>query len=229
VVTNLVLAAAFLLVSHFGISSTPLRPWLAERLGERPYQTVYTLVAFGAFAWLIFAYWRAPYIEVWLLRAWAAWLPLIVMPFALLLVVCGVSTPNPTAVGSPDTLDQAQPVRGIARVTRHPFMWGAALWALSHMVPNGDAASLVLFGSLAVLALLGTLLIDHKFALRRGAQWRQFAAASSNLPFGAILAGRQQLVPAEIGWRRAGVALALYLLLLVIHPWLFGVSPFGAI
>jgi len=81
----------------------------------------------------------------------------------------------------------------------------------------------------AALALLGTLLIDRKFALRRGAQWRRFVAVTSNLPFAAILTGRQRLAVAEIGWRRVAVALLLYVVLLALHPWLFGLSPFGAI
>jgi uncharacterized membrane protein len=228
-VIELLAAAALLLATHYGISSTPLRAWLVARIGERPYLVLYSLVAFGAIGWLIVAYQRAPYVELWAAPAWSAWLPLIVMPFALLLLVCGVSTLNPTAVGSPDTLEQAEPARGILRVTRHPFMWGVALWALAHIVLNGDVAAMVLFGTFAALALLGTLLIDHKFRERRGAQWRRFAAMTSNLPLAAILAGRQHLVLAEIGWRRAGIALALYLVLLALHPWLFGLSPFGAI
>jgi uncharacterized membrane protein len=228
-VIELFAAAALLLATHYGISSTPLRASLVARIGERPYLVLYSLVAFGAIGWLIVAYQRAPYVELWAAPAWSAWLPLIVMPFALLLLVCGVSTLNPTAVGSPDTLEQAEPARGILRVTRHPFMWGVALWALAHIVPNGDVAAMVVFGTFAVLALLGTLLIDHKFRERRGGQWQRFAAMTSNLPFAAILAGRQHLVLAEIGWRRAGIALALYLVLLALHPWLFGMSPFGAI
>jgi uncharacterized membrane protein len=222
-------AATLLLATHYGISSTPLRDWLVGRIGERPYLVLYSLVALGALVWLIFAYRRAPYIELWTAPGWSAWLPLVVMPFALLLLVCGVSTMNPTAVGSPDTLDQAEPARGILRVTRHPFMWGVALWALTHIVPNGDAAAVVLFGTFAALALLGTLLIDHKFRARRGPQWQRFAAMTSNLPFAAILTGRQHLVLAEIGWQRGGIALALYVVLLVLHPWLFGLSVLGAI
>ncbi|MGH6919297.1 MAG: NnrU family protein, partial [Geminicoccaceae bacterium] len=214
-------AAALLLATHYGISSTRLRAWLVARIGERPYLVLYSLVALGAVIWLIFAYQRAPYVALWPMATWSAWLPLLVMPFALLLLVCGVSTLNPTAVGSPDTLDQAEPARGILRITRHPFMWGVALWALAHIVPNGDAAGVVLFGTFAVLALLGTHLIDHKFATSRGAQWQRFLAVSSNLPFAAILAGRQHLVPAEIGWLRVGIALALYVVLLAMHPWLF--------
>jgi uncharacterized membrane protein len=226
---ELLAAAALLLATHYGISSTPLRGWLVARIGERPYLVLYSLVALGAVIWLIFAYRGAPYIELWPAPVWSALLPLIVMPFALLLLVCGVSTLNPTAVGSPETLEQAEPARGILRVTRHPFMWGVALWALAHIVTNGDAAAVVLFGAFAVLALLGTLLIDHKFRARRGAQWQRFAVMTSNLPFVAILAGRQHLALAEIGWLRVGIALALYVALLALHPWLFGLSPFGAI
>jgi uncharacterized membrane protein len=222
-------AAALLLTTHYGISSTPLRAWLVTRIGERLYLVLYSLLALGILIWLTTAYEQAPYVELWPTTSWSAWVPLLVMPFALLLAVCGVSTLNPTAVGSPDTLDQAEPARGILRVTRHPFMWGVALWALAHMVPNGDAAAVVLFGTFAVLALVGTLLIDHKFRERRGAEWQRFAAATSNLPFLAILASRQHLVLAEIGWLRVGITLALYVVLLALHPWLFGLSAFGAI
>jgi uncharacterized membrane protein len=222
-------AAVVLLATHYGISSTPLRAWLVGRIGERPYLALYSLIALGGVIWLISAYRRAPYVELWPMAGGSAWVPLIVMPFALLLLVCGVSALNPTAVGSPDTLDQAEPARGILRVTRHPIMWGVALWALAHLVPNGEAASLVLFGTFALLALLGTLLIDHKFRARRGAEWQRFAAVSSNLPFAAILAGRQHLAPREIGWLRVGVALVLYVVLLAVHPWLFGLSALGAI
>jgi uncharacterized membrane protein len=226
---ELLLAAAALFATHYGISSTPLRGWLIARLGERVYLALYSLLSLGALVWLSLAYRRAPYIELWPMTAWSGWVPLIVMPFALLLLVGGVSTMNPTAIGSPDTLDQAEPARGILRVTRHPFMWGVALWALAHIVPNGDAAAVVLFGTFAGLALLGTLLIDQKFARRRGAQWQRFTAVTSNLPFAAILGGRQHLVLAEIGWTRVGMAIGLYLVLLALHPWLFGLSPFGAI
>jgi len=226
--TELIAAAAFLLATHYGISSTPLRAWLVARLGERAYLGLYSLIALGAIVWVIAAYARAPYIELWPTPAWLAWAPLIVMPFALVLAVSGLSTLNPTAVGASDALDRAEPVRGIFRVTRHPLMWGIGLWAAAHIVANRDLAGLVLFATFGALALLGTLLIDRKLALRRGADWQRFAAATSNLPFAAILAGRQRLVLAEIGWWRIALALLVYVALLAAHPWLFGASPLGA-
>ena len=38
--------------------------------------------------------------------------------------------------------------RGVLRITRNPVMWGIGLWAVAHMVPNGDWASLLFFGTL---------------------------------------------------------------------------------
>jgi uncharacterized membrane protein len=226
--TELIAAAAFLLATHYGISSTPVRAWLVARLGERLYLGLYSLIALGAIIWVISAYARAPYAPLWPTPAWLAWVPLIVMPFALVLAVSGLSTLNPTAVGAPDTLGRAEPVRGIFRVTRHPFMWSVGLWAGAHIIANGDLAGLVLFATFGTLALLGTWLIDRKFAARRGADWQRFAAATSNLPFAAILAGRQRLVLTEIGWWRIALALVVYVGLLAAHPWLFGASPIGA-
>ena len=228
--TQLLVAALFLLVSHFGISSTPLRPWLVARIGERPYLGLYSLIALGAIGWVIWAYARAPDVELWAVAPWSALVPLIVLPFALVLAVAGLSTPNPTAVGvPPETLQGAATVRGIFRVTRHPFMWSVVLWAAVHLIANGDLAGVILFGAFGALGLIGTCLIDRRYAARRGADWQAFAAASSNLPFAAIAAGRQRFVFAEIGWWRVILGLAVYLLLLAVHPFLFGAAPLAAL
>ena len=227
--SQLVVAAVVLLASHFGISSTELRAILVARLGEQGYLALYSLIAFAAIVWLIIAWAGAPYIGLWPAGPGLAGVPFLVMPFALVLVIGGLSTPNPTAVGAADLLRQSEPARGIFRITRHPFMWGVALWAAAHIVANGDLASLVFFASLGALALLGTLLIDRKFAARRGADWPRFAAATSNLPLAALASGRQRVVFAEIGWWRIGLALAAYGLLLAVHPWLFGGAPLAAL
>ncbi len=222
---NLVLAALFLLVSHFGLPSDALKPRLSQRFGERFYRGLFVLVAFAAFAWLIVAYAHAPYLPLWPPAAWQAILVLLVMPLALLLLVGGVSTPNPSAIGQDQALDRPEPAAGVLRITRHPVQWSFASWALAHLLANGDLASLLLFGTIALLALVGTRVIDARHGAAGGARWQRFAAATSNLPFAAILAGRQQLRPAEIGLQRFAAALGLYVLLLILHPWLFGVAP----
>lgn len=232
-------AALFLLVSHYGLSGTPLRGWLVARIGEGPYRGLFSLIAAGAFWWLVAAYNAAPFVPLWLPASWQAWVPLLVMPVVLLLVVAGFSTPNPSAVGQEKVLtgkggskgeagdgDPGRDVaRGILRITRNPFLWGTGLWAMAHMVPNGDVAALILFGSFAVLALLGSVLLDIKLARRLGPAWAGYAARTSNLPFAAVLAGRQRVAWREIGWWRPALALLLYATFLHLHVWVFGVSP----
>lgn len=226
-IPSLALAAIFLLGTHLGLSSTGLRPRLARALGERGFLAAYSLLALVALSWLV-AEWRsAPYVPLWTPMAWQWFAPLLVVPVALVLVVCGFSQPNPTAVGGGALLERGEAARGILRVTRNPVMWGFGLWALAHVVPNGDLASLIFFGTFAVLALVGTVLIDSKKARSHGVHWERLAEATSNLPFAAILGGRQSLGRAirEIGWLRLVAAVLLYALLLHGHSWLFGVSP----
>jgi uncharacterized membrane protein len=69
-VTGLALAALFLPLSHFLISSTPLRKVLVNRLGEGLYSKGYSSLAFGAFAWLIMAYRDAPAVQLWVTPRW---------------------------------------------------------------------------------------------------------------------------------------------------------------
>ncbi len=222
---ELVVAALFLVGTHFGVSSSALRPALVRRLGERAYLAVYSLLALVAIVWLVNAWEAAPRVPLWEAGTGARHLLLALMPLALLLVVCALSGSNPTAVGQRPDPDAREPATGILRVTRHPFMWGVGLWAVGHALANGDGASVVFFGTLAVLALGGTALIDAKRTRAAPPGWGVFLQATSNVPFAAILQRRQRFVPREIGLARVAAALGLYVLLLWAHPHLFGVSP----
>ena len=48
-----------------------------------------------------------------------------------------------------------------ARVTRHPQLLGVILWAVAHLLVNGDLASLVLFGGFLLWAVASILLINR--------------------------------------------------------------------
>jgi uncharacterized membrane protein len=224
---NLTIAALFLVGTHFGIASTPLRAELIGRVGERAYRALYSLLAVLALAWLVMAWRTAPVVMLWQPGAGLRHLALALMPLAFLLVVCAVTAPNPTVIGQKPDPDAGPPATGIVRATRHPFMWGVGLWALLHLLANGDMASILFFGALAVLALGGTTLIDARRTRENAPGWGVFLQATSNVPLAAILQRRQRLVLGEIGLWRVALALALYVLLLWLHPALFGVSPLG--
>jgi uncharacterized membrane protein len=218
---DLLVAAVVFLGSHVGIASTPLRAQLVGSIGERRYRILYSLLAVVTLVWLVIAYGRAPQVPLW---AGSPWVALVLMPLALLLLVGGLAGPNPTAIGQAPDPDAPEPARGVLRITRHPIMWGTGLWGLGHLAAAGDLASALFFGTLALLALGGTFLLDAKHTARNAPGWGVFLQRTSNLPFLAIAERRQRIAPAEIGLRVLGPALALLAALLVLHPWLFGVS-----
>lgn len=222
---NLVAASAFFVLIHLLISGTRVRDGLIARIGQGPYMGLFVVLSIAGLVWLGFAFGEAraspanaPY---WAVGDASRHIQMALQLVAVLLIVIGLSTPNPTSVRQESAIER--PVRGILRVTRHPFLWGVALWALGHLVVNGDRASLILFGSLLVLAVTGTASIDAKRKRALGEAWDGFAAQTSNVPFAAIVAGRQRLMLGEIGVWRILAAVAVYLALILAHPWITGV------
>jgi len=221
--SQLALATLVFAATHF-FSSTPLRMTLVEAIGEKAYLGAYSLVSFLTLGWMTWAYLRAPFLPVFQVPGVKLW-PLVVMPLAMILLAAGLMSRNPSAVGQAGRLKAAEPARGILRVTRHPVMWAIALWALVHLVARGDGASIIFFGGLAFVALAGTRLIDRRKDDTLGADWKRFAEATSNVPFTAIVEGRNRLVLAEIGWKGVAAGLIAFAVLLLAHPYLFRVRP----
>jgi uncharacterized membrane protein len=221
---NLVAAVAFFLGMHFGISGTALRGRLVSVLGEKAFRGLFALASIAGLIWLIRAYSTAPYIRTWgrLIALDPLAPPLMLVAF--LFVVVGISTPSPTTAGMESQLTRGVQVRGITRITRHPFLWGVALWAFVHLVINGDVAAALVFGSLLLLAVVGTSSIDAKRRHAYGERWEHFSRETSNIPFAAILQGRNHLVPAlrEIGFVRPLIAVGVFAALFLLHGRLFG-------
>ena len=221
---TLALAAAVFLVAHY-VSSTPLRGGLVAMLGERAYLGLYTLASFAALGWMIWAYVKAPHEQLWAGDEFKAW-AVVLMPLSIVSIVVGGMTKNPGAVRQEHALRELGEPRGILRITRHPIMWGIALWAAVHIIARGDAASAIFFGAMLLLAVSGTILIDLRKGRALAADWQRFAAVTSNVPFAAILQGRNRFRFDEIGWKRVSIGAAVYLVLMLAHPYVFGARPY---
>ena len=215
---DLIAACAYFLVIHFGVSGTRLRDTLTGKLGERAYRGLFSIASFIGIGWMIYAFRHAPLVPTWGLVLGFRPAAYVLVLIAFLFAAIGIMTPNPTQVGMESRLDPDK-ARGMVRITRHPFLWGVALWAATHLVLNGDVASLILFGTLLVLAIGGTAAIDAKRRRRFPGQWQKFGQATSSVPFAAIARGGNRLGPAlaEIGMWRILAALALYALAFYLH------------
>lgn len=92
----------------------------------------------------------------------------------------------------------------LRRRFRHPMLWGTVVWALAHILVNGDVASLVLFGWIAVWALVEMQLVNR--------------AVHSYVPFdGGSVQGDMRL---------GIITLVIYGIIAGIHTFL-GYFPFG--
>jgi uncharacterized membrane protein len=224
---SLVLGAICFTGIHFGIAGTPLRDSAIAALGEGAYRVVFSIVSLAAIVWLVMAYKDAPYVATWGIPEWWKPIAIILMLPAFLLAVIGLTTPNPTSVGQEGRV--ARLPEGIVRVTRHPFLIGVGLWAVVHLIANGDVASFIFFGALAITALAGTVSIDAKRRRALGPGWQSFTAQTSIVPFAAIAAGRTRFNPGEIAASQWVAALIAYALMLGGHSHIIGVSPFPSL
>ena len=224
---ELAAASALFVCGHFVLSSRALRGRMIGALGQTGYLALYSLLAIAAFAWMIWCYRLAPYYWIWGSPEWARMIVFAVMPLAAMLVTAGYLTPNPTAVMGDYVLERGDPAPGIFKVTRHPAMLGIALWAAAHLLANGNAAGILLFGSLLILAAGG---IAHMEARRRASAdpaWQRLTAVTSVVPFAAVIQGRARLNFTPMDWTRLALGLGLYALLLHLHGWAFGIYLVG--
>jgi uncharacterized membrane protein len=222
----LIAAALIFVGSHLLLSMHPLRHHLVRLVGEGGFQALYSLAGVGSLGALIFAWSRAPTIPLWETGLVGEIICLVGMPFAFLLLVCGLSATSPTAAGKGALVRADFVPQGILKVTRHPGLWGFALFGLVHLPPNGDLAALILFGSIALLALVGMAHIDRRRQRHYGVAWQRYAARTSLIPFRALVRRRERVTMAEIGWLKLALALALYGVVLLLHARMFGSSAF---
>lgn len=215
---HLAAALAVFMLSHLIPGLPPLRRAAMRVLGRPGYFFGYGILSLAILAWVVAAYAAAPYVEVWPPSPVRALVPLLAMPFATVLVVAGMTTPNPFSLGPGGRgYDPARP--GILRLTRHPVLWGVTVWTVAHIAPNGDVAALLLFGLLLGLCIFGLPLAELRSRRGLGPAWAELAANT----------GRPATLRlAEVGWGRIAAGLGLYGLLILLHPLVLGVPALPA-
>jgi len=98
----------------------------------------------------------------------------------------------------------ALPAGRLKPILKHPMLLAVKIWALAHLIANGDLASVVLFGAFLLWAAA-----DRVAAKRRGAAVPRPG-------------------PATMDIAAVAVGVVLYLLFVWrLHEWLIGVAPFG--
>ena len=212
---SLIAANVAFVGTHFAMSH-PLRGALARALGEKGFSAFYSLMSIAIFVWLIQAFMQVGPggALLWNGQADAVWVAAGLLTILALAFVFASFKANPATVGASAELAAQEPA-GAFTITRHPFMWGVAIWAFSHLLVSPSPRTLVTAGAMGVLALLGAHLQDRKKEALMGAAWQGWESRTSYWPrwgrLGAI--GWGVWLSAVIGW----------LAITWAHIWLGGI------
>ncbi len=220
--------AVLFIASHLIISSSAVRPWLTKAVGEQPYRGIYSLIAFATIGPLVYEFARHKHAGplLWALRAvpsirGLAWL---LMLTTLILFVGSIITPNPGGMAAP--AGGSEP-RGLLKITRHPSFVAFTLFGIAHMLMNGRAGDVIFFGMFPVLAIIGGMHQDRRKLRELGDRYREFLAKTSFVPFAALIGGRVRWTADDMPWKAIGVGVVLAIVIVMLHPMIFGGHPLG--
>lgn len=176
---GLLLSVIAFVGTHF-LLSHPLRRPLVRAMGEGPFRGIYSLVALVTFGAAIYFYGdvgREPPLWVpgealWVLATLLMWLGSILF--------VGSFVGNPALPGA---RGPSGPPRGVLAITRHPMMWGFALWAVVHLMVIATPKAMVFDGGIIFMALAGSVMQDRKKRSLMGDRWHAWSARTAFLPF----------------------------------------------
>ena len=188
----LVIGLVVFIGAHVFVTRRKARTALIERIGAWPYRVLFALVAIAGIAliaWGFAAYRQAGYIQVWTPPGWARHVTVALVWPAIILA---------TAAYIPGD---------IKRTLKHPLLVGVKLWAVAHLISNGDLGGIILFGSILAWAVYDRITLK-----------RRTDAGAPPIPVG----GRRNDVIAVV------VGTIIYLALgLVFHPLFIGIPVFS--
>ena len=182
----LVVGLVLFLGVHFLRVIPGARSGLQARLGETPYKLVYTAASLIGFGLIIYGKIIAhPPVQVWTPPEWSRHLAFAVVPLAIILIVSAYAPGH------------------IRRWVQHPMLAGVVLWSGAHLLANGEASALILFGSFFV--------------------WSSITFVAACL--------RETPPPVVKGWGGDLTAIVLgflaALILMNLHMYMFGVAIIG--
>lgn len=165
---------------------------IKEKMGYGSYMGLYSLVSIISFALIVYGFGAARGAGVlYTPPTWLAHINLLLTIPALILLIAS-----------------QVPTGYIKKATKHPMLLAVKLWAIGHLLANGELNSVLLFGSFLAYAIFDRIMVK-----RRG----------DNGPGSDVTLSPMMDVVSVIGGLGAWAAIALWL-----HPILFGVNAIPA-
>jgi uncharacterized membrane protein len=188
----LILGLVLFLGGHAFVAFREPRAAAIKRLGDWPYKALFSLISIAGLVLIGygFALYRATgWIEVWSPPAWTRHIVVVLMWPAAICVVAAYIPGD------------------IKRTLKHPMLVGVKLWAVAHLIANGDLGSIILFGSVLAWAVFDRITLK-----------RRSDPGGPPIPVGGR---RNDFIAIVVG------TLLYFALGLVFHPLVIGVPAFG--
>ena len=188
----LILGLAVFIGTHIVTTRREQRAAFIARIGEGPYKGFYSLASIVGvllIGWGFAQYRAAGYIGVWSPPPWTRHLTVALVWPAIICVV---------AAYIPGRIKTA---------LKHPMLVGVKLWALAHLISNGDLGSIILFGAILGWAVFDRISLKHRTD-----------PGAPPIPVGGV---KQDLIAVLLGT-------LIYLALgFWFHPYVIGVPAFA--
>ena len=147
--TLLVLGLCIFIAIHLFPALQTQRTELISNFGELKYKGVFALVSLASFALILIGKANAPFVEIWQPPQMLSIITKILMLPAMILLVAAYIPSN------------------FKRKIRHPMLIAVKIWAIGHLLINGDLASIILFGSFLAFVVLSMISANKR------AEWRK--------------------------------------------------------
>jgi uncharacterized membrane protein len=189
--TLLILGLAVFIGTHVITTRRALRAGIIDRVGDGPYKAIYSVASILGVILIVYGfgqYRAAGYIALWNPPAWTRHVT-VALVWPAIICFCAAYSPG-----------------RIKTTLKHPLLVGTKLWALAHLISNGDLGSVILFGS-----ILGWAVFD-RITLKRRTD-----PGAPPIPVGGIGKDIMAVV----------VGTVIYLVLGLVHPYMIGVPAFS--
>lgn len=145
----LVLGILLFLAIHLVPTSPALRAGLADRFGEGAYKVGFSVLSLAGLALIVIGFHKLQVMPgknpvIWDPPSWTRHIAFLLMLPAMILLVA------------------SQIPSRIRTAAKHPMLVAIKLWALSHLLVNGDLGSLVLFGSFLAFAVYDRISVKRR-------------------------------------------------------------------
>jgi uncharacterized membrane protein len=188
----MVAGLAVFLGTHLVTTQRDLRAALIARYGASAYKLGYSLLSALGLVLIVYGFsqYRATgWIDVWYSPKWMRHVALALMLPATIIFASAY-------------------LRGyIWRFMKHPMLAAIKIWALAHLLANGDLGSIILFGSILAWAVFDRITLK-----------RREDAGAPPIPFGGV---RNDVLAVVVG------LIAYVALVFAFHPAVIGVPVIG--